>query len=411
MFRGLDYFLYGHRTGYINLWTILIDFTILVYTLCNWRSLLQTENLLLLLFLLFTSVIWQIGCFVRDFYSYTHKTAYYEQEDELPHPAPAIDEEVRQIYSAPDVHFQDTVLIYSEAINHLLQSDRPVQVVLSTHKKRQTENYIRAYRDILLPFLNGKWHAMRNRGKSFFNERKLCMGSEFTECNGMMTVKVCQGNYFNSYLTNFIYTRKLFHQSGLDLDAPANAADYPIRKIEKSVMSDHIGISTLALSSDGYVLILRQNDKTIMQANRLTPSGSGSINYEDFRQDADFRETLRTAVERELREESGLKPEQIAHTEVIGFYRDLERGGKPEFCCLTHLRADLSQIEELKPNRREQRDDFETFHILGNTGALDGRDAATLADKVLGCSDRKALPSLALYMCWFMLCLYYGKKS
>lgn len=405
MFRGLDYFLYGHRTGYINLWTILIDFTILVYTLCNWRSLLQTENLLLLLFLLFTSVIWQAGCFIRDFYSYTHLTAFYQPKDKLSNPAPVIDKEVREIYSAPAVRFKDTVLIYSEAINKLLQSDRPIRVTDSTHKKRLTKNYIRTYRDFLLPFLNVKWHAMKK--KNFYNERKLCMGSEFTQCNETIAVKVCKGNYFNSYLTNFIYTRKLFHPSGLDLDAPANVAAYPIRKIEKSVMSDHIGISTLALTSDGYVFILYQNDKTIMQNTRPTPSGSGSINYGDFRKDADFRETLKVAAERELREESGLTSSQIARTEVIGFYRDLERGGKPEFCCLTHLNSNLFDME-LKPNKKEQSEKFETFHIVGTANTLDGRDVAELSKRIL---DKKALPSLALYMCWFMLCRYYDKKS
>lgn len=91
-------------------------------------------------------------------------------------------------------------------------------------------------------------------------------------------------------------------------------------------MSDHIGISTLAVTTDGYVIILHQNDKALTSTDRLTPSGSGSVDFSDLRPDSDFRETLKAAAERELREETNLPAGRIGHTEVIGFYRDLGRG-------------------------------------------------------------------------------------
>lgn len=138
-------------------------------------------------------------------------------------------------------------------------------------------------------------------------------------------------------------------------------------------MSDHIGISTLAVTTDGYVIILHQNDKALTSTDRLTPSGSGSVDFSDLRPDSDFRETLKAAAERELREETNLPAGRIGHTEVIGFYRDLGRGGKPEFCCLTRLNASSFVIAELEPSCEEQRDDFETYQILGETGELDGK--------------------------------------
>lgn len=109
---------------------------------------------------------------------------------------------------------------------------------------------------------------------------------------------------------------------------------------------------------------------------------------------------------------AALPPCRIGHTEVIGFYRDLGRGGKPEFCCLTRLNAPLFEIAELEPNYEEQRDDFETFHILGKSGQLDGKDFKRFSDMVLNRSPRSEedRPALALYMCYIMLCHYLGKE-
>lgn len=134
------------------------------------------------------------------------------------------------------------------------------------------------------------------------------MASEFGESGNSLYVKVCRGCYYNSYLTNVIYTKKLSHQSGWGMMPPANISNYPIHRLEKSIMSDHIGISTLAVTTDGYVIILHQNNKALTSADRLTPSGSGSVDFRDFRAGADFRETLKAAAERELCEETALPP-------------------------------------------------------------------------------------------------------
>lgn len=408
----LDFIRYGQKIGYINIITITIDLTILTYSIIDYRTLISTDNLFLFLFLIFTTLVWQTICFIRNFYAYTHKTAYYNLHNICQQGIPAITDEVREIYTAAPIDFTDTTLIYSDTVNHLLQSEKPIHAMLCADKEKRTFKYIENYRNILLPFLNGKWHEMKNKNGSFYNEQKLCMASEFGESGNSLYVKVCRGCYYNSYLTNVIYTKKLSHQSGWGMMPPANISNYPIHRLEKSIMSDHIGISTLAVTTDGYVIILHQNNKALTSADRLTPSGSGSVDFRDFRAGADFRETLKAAAERELCEETALPPCRIGHTEVIGFYRDLGRGGKPEFCCLTRLNAPLFEISELEPNYEEQRDDFETFHILGKSGQLDGKDFKRFSDMVLNRSPRSEedRPALALYMCYIMLCHYLGKK-
>ena len=266
----LDFIHYGQRIGYINIVAIVIDLAILLYSAIDYQTLMQTGNLFLFLFLVFTTLIWQTICFVKDFYAYTHKTEYYNLQDIYRHKTPEAADELDEIYTAAPIAFPGTVLRHSDNIDRLLQADRPIHAILCTDKEKRVLKYIKNYRDILLPFLNGKWHEMKNRNGSFYNERKLCMASEFGESGGEWYVRVCKGCYYNSYLTNVIYAKKLSHQSGWGMTPPANIANYPVRRLEKSVMSDHIGISTLAVTTDGYVIILHQNDKALTSTDRLT---------------------------------------------------------------------------------------------------------------------------------------------
>ena len=60
----LDFIRYGQRIGYINIVAIVIDLAILLYSAIDYQTLMQTGNLFLFLFLVFTTFIWQTVCFV-----------------------------------------------------------------------------------------------------------------------------------------------------------------------------------------------------------------------------------------------------------------------------------------------------------------------------------------------------------
>jgi hypothetical protein len=67
------------------------------------------------------------------------------------------------------------------------------------------------------------------------------------------------------------------------------------------------------------------------------------------------------AAERELKEETtmdaiSLRQKGIkVQTTVIGFYRDLVRGGKPEFCCVTEIDANSTNpCVDVRPQVKEQ---------------------------------------------------------
>lgn len=409
----LDYFLYGNKIGYIDLRMILVDIVILIYSLCNLEALQQTKSLLTLLLLIFTTFIWQVICIGRNYYQYTKKTAYYNLHSISASKPFNVADEVKHIYTDQPLKFRDTELLFSSAINTLLQADTPIHPKLCNDKQKHVEEYIKSYRDTLLPFLNYLWHKMKNKRGSFYNETKLCMASEFGTSATDWYVRICKGNYYNSCLTNFIYTQRLSHQSSWSMQPPANIENYPIRKLDKSVMSDHIGVSTLAITSDGYVLILRHNDKALTATDQLTPSGSGSVDYVDLQLNADFRQTLRYAAERELHEETGIAKAQMEKTTIIGFYRDLKRGGKPEFCCVTYLKCNYLEVTDtLKPDSNEQQEYCEEFQILGATGQLDGEQFGKFTELILSENPHSEnTPSLSLYMCYMMLCLYYGHST
>ncbi|MFP3361451.1 hypothetical protein R0K17_29525, partial [Planococcus sp. SIMBA_143] len=68
-----------------------------------------------------------------------------------------------------------------------------------------------------------------------------------------------------------------------------------------------------------------------------------------------FRSTIEFSMKRELWEENGGKAhkigiEEFAETKLLGFFRWLKRGGKPEFVGISKLRCTL---DELTPDLNE----------------------------------------------------------
>jgi len=119
-----------------------------------------------------------------------------------------------------------------------------------------------------------------------------------------------------------------------------------------SACSNHIGVSTLAITNDGKLIIPTQPSDSIYNAGLWAPSGSGSADWEDFAPfNNNFQHALTRAMERELREENGLESLQPQlKTRVIGMSRLLSRGGKPEFFGVSLLdlpAADLPARERL----------------------------------------------------------------
>lgn len=113
-------------------------------------------------------------------------------------------------------------------------------------------------------------------------------------------------------------------------------------------MNNEIGISTLGFTNDNYLIIWTQNRSSQSSEGLLVPTGSGSCDWND-RVNDDFKRTILNAMQRELWEENGGKTlaenyHIIGETILLGFFRWIIKGGKPEFVGITKLNKDLIDI-------------------------------------------------------------------
>lgn len=117
-----------------------------------------------------------------------------------------------------------------------------------------------------------------------------------------------------------------------------------LRTLAESELSELVGVSTVAITDDDVLVLVRQSARTIASADLLAPSGSGSLEPGDLDGAESLQDAVRRGMERELREETGIRTDQIVSTRVVGFARWMERGAKPEFFGLTTLSVTASAL-------------------------------------------------------------------
>lgn len=334
--------LYNFKLRKWLMWSIVLNMILLIYAIVDfyWSIANNTFEMLLLLFTI--NVLWQMVTTYIEIRHMTEKTGHFLQSNTVTEKfmlSSKLSEDYEEYY---DVEANIAVIVNNK-IDKVLRGDVPIKMRYIDYHNRKVDNYIKQNREILMLFLKTKWHSMD--GGSFYNDQKLCMSSEIYRKEGCFNVVLDKGCYYNSYLTNEIYNIKLSHQSAIEVYPPLSSKLYPIKSLGDSMFGNHIGVSTIAISSDGYAILLKHNNRTAVGANKLQSTGSGSADWTDWDlQLTDFRQCIMRVAERELREETGLKVECIQSTQVIGFYRSLYRGGKPEFCCVTHLVGDRYDI-------------------------------------------------------------------
>ena len=124
-----------------------------------------------------------------------------------------------------------------------------------------------------------------------------------------------------------------------------------------SRLANNIGISTLAFTSDGQLLVVHQSQRNVASGRLLAPSGSGTLEPDDLTsagEAASLQDVLVRGMERELREEAGIHADDVLNTRVVGFGRWLERGAKPEFFGMTQLKIPARDITAAKISSGEK---------------------------------------------------------
>lgn len=195
-------------------------------------------------------------------------------------------------------------------------------------------------------------------GAVLFNDRKVRLASDLTPAvvRAGHPVAVQRTEYFASLCTNEIATREIRYRGqdqpilrGRDLFSSNNT----IADLAASRCSNHIGVSTLAFSRDGHLILATQTSRSAQSPNRITASGSGSVDWSDLESldSPELEELVRRAMERELVEETGIEPQAVASTTLTGYVRVLERGGKPEFFGVSLVDASVAGLQV----RRQER--------------------------------------------------------
>ncbi|MDP9591324.1 UNVERIFIED_ORG: hypothetical protein J2W19_003900 [Shinella zoogloeoides] len=126
--------------------------------------------------------------------------------------------------------------------------------------------------------------------------------------------------------------------------------------LEESVLSNHIGVSTIVLTCDHQVVLQDQGDQAV-SGNETAVGASGSLDLRDIDETKlnapTLQGLLRYGMEREAREELSAEFNNgRPNTFLTGYARYLARGGKPEFFGITRSRSTLAQLKPTRPDKR-----------------------------------------------------------
>ena len=258
-------------------------------------------------------------------------------------------------------------ILISPDVNRMLRA-ADVEVVetlspLETLNRKLAENG-----NVLEDVLRCKYRQSVRRvpARTFLNEDKTSLATDLT--TQPFPINISRGSYYHSFLTNELVGYKLesvgprpqilFHGSDHYPATPLESGALLLKSISESNMGNHIGISTLVHTSDGKIVVWRQSGGAQQSQNLLAPTGSGSCDWRDWTKTKRSKRTLNAlishAMEREFLEESNALSaalrEANLETAVLGYFRWLRRGGKPEFVGITSVNA---PVTKLAPNVRE----------------------------------------------------------
>lgn len=282
------------------------------------------------------------------------------------------------------------MITYSPVLNEYLIATNKLDIEIS-NKHQLIQNFILVHFSSLALFLNIKLRNSKN--KTLHNELKLCL-SEDIEIG--YPVKCHKGSYFDTMLTNDVagcYIRDNYSGKTLSdsiVKTPIKKLDNlekrRIKGISETLLNNNMGGSTIAFTSDNYLVFWIQNGNAQHSEQLIAPTGSGSCDYKDLTEN-DLIKTVKKTMERELLEESTARVNfnDIIETKVIGYFRWLNRGGLPQFVGITKLKLRKDQLtfnnKEIRvanPNFEDEDDLYEKFGNNATMNDISGYLISTL---------------------------------
>lgn len=240
--------------------------------------------------------------------------------------------------------------ITDNATNQALRNadDLPVQVLTEPYRPPPSVEWAQAH-----SLVEGRRRQQRD-----FDDPKVRLCSDLPTPPSALAFVVQRTRYSYSSITNELVTHEFRSRNpefpGLVAEDVA-LPDGVLPTLGRSECSNHIGVDTLGVTRNDELVLVVQSTRNAHGGGQLAPSGSGSADWADLT-DAVAAGTgmggfLRGAMERELSEECGLLPAQVKRTELLGFARFVQRGGKPQFCGVTRLSATRDDLRRLGPDR------------------------------------------------------------
>lgn len=230
--------------------------------------------------------------------------------------------------------------VMSDKCNHYLYTNSNIIKLVKHRNKFQIVKEIRNY----VPFAVSA--LLKNNYVTFNGSTIRQMDELFLD---MKAMHVQPSKYFDGQCTNELVYAKMRNTSainevvyGENLLIDENNSLY---ELDDSPCSNYIGVSTLAITEDNCLVIMKQGAASNANAQRYAPSGSGSSHGKDLKKAQTLGEFLINGMERELCEECNInRKDTILTTRVIGYARLLERGAKPDFFGITMISSESRNI-------------------------------------------------------------------
>lgn len=329
----------------------------------------------------------------------------------------------RQMEYDPDLKLKRLCLdgdVYgvSSEVDTALRSATQTDLMVEVGEPYQLPRSVHQYRVLLLK-------ANTNASEVLFNGKKVRLESDLLGKPLPMQVRLSRTSFFasrctnNSVLKTIEDTRSKTSTPVFDGWKSLVESSGHIRSLESNDMSNEIGVSTLAFTSDGDLLLIKQGPQNHRNSGNLVPSGSGSLDWKDVIR-AGPSPTLIDVVlhgsERELREECGVPDHVAVQSHILGFFRDSIRGGKPEFLSISKIECTVRELLDVHSTEGGYTSHREDLHFGGLSTTVDDATALRklrtfLLDHVLNAEfvqNNQTSPQLS-YQLSLLICSISGR--
>jgi hypothetical protein len=264
------------------------------------------------------------------------------------------------------------VAITNQAFNDELMLGTPIPFRLSSNKTAHCFYHENNPQTLTLM----KWvvYNSNQNDLAIFNTRKIRVANEVAAGKEILLEPT---DYVSSAMTDSLAFNEVTsteHLGGNETDVlydgvsafsdKKSNAEWHLLSYAENKCANQLAISTIAFSSDGFLLTIKQSSRNMINAGKILPSCSGSLDWDDLKgsKSGDLKDILKFGAERELREECALLSSWFPRQKKIGcivkvfaFVRLVERSGKPEFFAVGRIDAPADLILSRRHRRVERQ--------------------------------------------------------